>query len=93
MFFFTLDNNARLWLDKFEDSRIVAQMPVRVKIGDSMVKNELTTEDIVITVADKPVALAGVMAALQLKLTNTLKMLFSKLYLDLQPIRKTSSRL
>ncbi len=39
-------------LDKFEDSRIVAVMPWW-KIGDfSMVKErELTTEDIVITVA------------------------------------------
>ncbi|MCY7009546.1 phenylalanine--tRNA ligase subunit beta, partial [Streptococcus vestibularis] len=50
-------------LDKFEDSRIVAR---DAREGEKLVtldgeERELTTEDIVITVADKPVALAGVM--------------------------------
>lgn len=66
--------------DKFEDHKIVARA---ARQGESLVtldgeKRELTTEDLVITVADKPVALAGVMGVKPLKLMPTLRRLFLK---------------
>lgn len=68
-------------LDKFEDSRIVAR---DAREGEKLVtldgeERELTTEDIVITVADKPVALAGVMGGASTEIDNNSKTLFLKL--------------
>ncbi|MGZ7226965.1 phenylalanine--tRNA ligase beta subunit-related protein, partial [Streptococcus pyogenes] len=50
-------------LDKFEDKKIVAR---DARAGEKLItldaeERELTADDIVITVADKPVALGGVM--------------------------------
>ena len=62
-------------LDKFEDSRIVAR---DARDGEKLVtldgeERELTAEDIVITVADKPVALAGVMGGALTEIDNNSK--------------------
>ena len=44
-----------------------------------MAKNGLIAEDLVITVADKPVALAGVMGGQDTEIDSNSKMLFLKL--------------
>ena len=83
-------------LDKFEDSRIVAR---DAREGEKLVtldgeERELTTEDIVITVADKPVALAGVMGGASTEIDNNSKnVVLEAAVFDGQSIRKTSSRL
>ena len=65
-------------LDKFEDSRIVAR---DARDGEKLVtldgeERELTAEDIVITVADKPIALAGVMGGASTEIDTIPKTLF-----------------
>ena len=83
-------------LDKFEDSRIVAR---DAREGEKLVtldgeERELTTEDIVITVADKPVALAGVMGGASTEIDNNSKnVVLEAAVFDGKSIRKTSSRL
>ena len=57
-------------------------------------ERELTTEDIVITVADKPVALAGVMGGASTEIDNNSKnVVLEAAVFDGKSIRKTSSRL
>ncbi|MTR03741.1 phenylalanine--tRNA ligase subunit beta [Streptococcus salivarius] len=83
-------------LDKFEDSRIVAR---DAREGEKLVTldgedRELTAEDIVITVADKPVALAGVMGGASTEIDNNSKnVVLEAAVFDGKSIRKTSSRL
>ena len=83
-------------LDKFEDSRIVAR---DAREGEKLVtldgeERELTTEDIVITVADKPVALAGVMGGASTEIDdNSKNVVLEAAVFDGKSIRKTSSRL
>ena len=83
-------------LDKFEDSRIVAR---DAREGEKLVTldgedRELTAEDIVITVADKPVALAGVMGGASTEIDNNSKnVVLEAAVFDGKSVRKTSSRL
>lgn len=83
-------------LDKFEDSRIVAR---DARDGEKLVtldgeERELTAEDIVITVADKPVALAGVMGGALTEIDNNSKnVVLEAAVFDGKSVRKTSSRL
>ena len=83
-------------LDKFEDSRIVAR---DARDGEKLVtldgeERELTAEDIVITVADKPVALAGVMGGASTEIDNNSKnVVLEAAVFDGKSVRKTSSRL
>ena len=83
-------------LDKFEDSRIVAR---DARDGEKLVtldgeERELTAEDIVITVADKPVALAGVMGGTSTEIDNNSKnVVLEAAVFDGKSVRKTSSRL
>ncbi|MET3643733.1 phenylalanine--tRNA ligase subunit beta [Streptococcus gallinaceus] len=83
-------------LDKFEDKKIVAR---QAKSAETLVtldevERELTEEDIVITVADKPVALGGVMggASTEIDATSTNVVLEAALF-NGKSIRKTSGRL
>ena len=81
-------------LDKFEDSRIVAR---DARDGEKLVtldgeERELTAEDIVITVADKPVALAGVMGGASTEIDNNSKnVVLEAAVFDGKSVRKTSS--
>ncbi|MBS6761716.1 MAG: phenylalanine--tRNA ligase subunit beta, partial [Streptococcus salivarius] len=83
-------------LDKFEDSRIVAR---DARDGEKLVtldgeERELTAEDIVITVPDKPVALAGVMGGASTEIDNNSKnVVLEAAVFDGKSVRKTSSRL
>lgn len=83
-------------LDKFEDSRIVAR---DARDGEKLVtldgeERELTAEDIVITVADKPVALAGVMGGASTEIDNNSEnVVLEAAVFDGKSVRKTSSRL
>ena len=83
-------------MDKFEDSRIVAR---DARDGEKLVtldgeERELTAEDIVITVADKPVALAGVMGGASTEIDNNSKnVVLEAAVFDGKSVRKTSSRL
>ena len=83
-------------LDKFEDSRIVAR---DARDGEKLVtldgeERELTAEDIVITVVDKPVALAGVMGGASTEIDNNSKnVVLEAAVFDGKSVRKTSSRL
>ena len=83
-------------LDKFEDSHIVAR---DARDGEKLVtldgeERELTAEDIVITVADKPVALAGVMGGTSTEIDNNSKnVVLEAAVFDGKSVRKTSSRL
>ena len=83
-------------LDKFEDSRIVAR---DARDGEKLVtldgeERELTAGDIVITVADKPVALAGVMGGASTEIDNNSKnVVLEAAVFDGKSVRKTSSRL
>ena len=83
-------------LDKFEDSHIVAR---DARDGEKLVtldgeERELTAEDIVITVADKPVALAGVMGGASTEIDNNSKnVVLEAAVFDGKSVRKTSSRL
>src|SRR5699024_2364759 len=62
-------------LDKFDDSKIVAR---QARLGEKLVtldgeERDLVDEDLVITVADKPVALAGVMGGQATEIDNQSK--------------------
>ena len=62
-------------LDKFEGQKIVAR---QARDGEKLVtldavERDLTAEDIVITVADKPVALGGVMGGQSTEIDTTSK--------------------
>ncbi|WEV44940.1 phenylalanine--tRNA ligase subunit beta [Streptococcaceae bacterium ESL0687] len=82
-------------LDTFKDSKIVVR---DAKDGEKMttldgVERGLSAEDLVITVADEPVALAGVMGGLDTEITDSSKrvVLESALF-DGGSIRKTSQK-
>lgn len=83
-------------LAKFQGNKIVARDACD---GESLVtldgeERELTADDIVITVADKPVALAGVMGGKDTEIDNSSKtVVLEAAVFDGKSIRKTSSRL
>lgn len=83
-------------LDKFEDKKIVAR---DARDGEKLVtldgeERQLTADDIVITVADKPVALGGVMGGQATEIDNTSKnVVLEAAVFDGKSIRKTSGRL
>lgn len=83
-------------LDKFEGNTILAR---DARMGETLVtldgeERELTTEDIVITVADKPVALGGVMGGQSTEIDASSKnVVLEVAVFDGKTIRKTSSRL
>lgn len=83
-------------LDKFEGQKIVAR---QAREGEKLVtldavERELTTEDIVITVADKPVALGGVMGGQDTEIDAASKnVVLEAAVFDGKSIRKTSGRL
>ena len=84
-----------IWIN-LRDSRIVAR---DARDGEKLVtldgeERELTAEDIVITVADKPVALAGVMGGASTEIDNNSKnVVLEAAVFDGKSVRKTSSRL
>lgn len=83
-------------LAKFQGNKIVAR---DARDGEFLVsldgeERELTDDDIVITVADKPVALAGVMGGKDTEIDNSSKsVVLEAAVFDGKSIRKTSSRL
>lgn len=83
-------------LDKFEGQKIVAR---QANEGEKLVtldaaERDLTTEDIVITVADKPVALGGVMGGQDTEIDSSSKnVVLEAAVFDGKSIRKTSGRL
>ena len=83
-------------LAKFQGNKIVAR---DARDGESLVtldgeERKLTVDDIVITVADKPVALAGVMGGKDTEIDNSSKtVVLEAAVFDGKSIRKTSSRL
>ncbi|MDU6525747.1 MAG: phenylalanine--tRNA ligase subunit beta, partial [Streptococcus lutetiensis] len=83
-------------LNKFEDNKIVVR---NVRAGEKLVtldgeERELTEEDLVITVADKPVALAGVMGGQATEIDNASKnVVLEAAVFDGTAIRRTGSRL
>ncbi|MGT2907571.1 phenylalanine--tRNA ligase subunit beta [Streptococcus dentiloxodontae] len=83
-------------LDKFEGKKILAR---DARDGEKLVtldgeERDLTAEDIVITVADKPVALGGVMGGQSTEIDNASKnVVLEAAVFDGKSIRKTSSRL
>ena len=83
-------------LDKFEGQKIVARQS---REGEKLVtldavERELTTEDIVITVADKPVALGGVMGGQDTEIDSSSKnVVLEAAVFEGKSIRKTSGRL
>ena len=83
-------------LDKFEGQKIVAR---QARDGEKLVtldavERDLTVEDIVITVADKPVALGGVMGGQSTEIDTTSKnVVLEAAVFDGKSIRKTSGRL
>ncbi len=83
-------------LDKFEGQKIVARQS---REGEKLVtldavERELTEEDIVITVADKPVALGGVMGGQDTEIDSSSKnVVLEAAVFDGKSIRKTSGRL
>ncbi|MGT2866373.1 phenylalanine--tRNA ligase subunit beta [Streptococcus fryi] len=83
-------------LDKFESDKIVARL---AKEGERLTTldgfdRELTTDDIVITVNDKPVALGGVMGGQSTEIDNHSKnVVLEAAVFNGKSIRKTSSRL
>ena len=83
-------------LDKFEGQKIVAR---QAREGEKLVtldavERDLTTEDIVITVADKPVALGGVMGGQDTEIDAASKnVVLEAAVFDGKSIRKTSGRL
>lgn len=82
--------------DKFDGHAIVAR---DARVGEKLVtldgeERELTTDDIVITVADKPVALAGVMGGQSTEIdTNSKNVVLEAAVFNGKSIRKTSGRL
>lgn len=83
-------------LDKCQDSHIVAR---DARDGETLVtldgeERALTVDDIVISVADQPVALAGVMGGKSTEIDNSSKtVMLEAAVFDGKSIRKTSSRL
>ena len=83
-------------LNKFEDNKIVAR---NARAGEKLVtldgeERELIAEDLVITVADKPVALAGVMGGQATEIDdNSKNVVLEAAVFDGTSIRKTSGRL
>ena len=83
-------------LDKFEGQKIVAR---QAHEGEKLVtldavERDLTPEDIVITVADKPVALGGVMGGQATEIDSSSKnVVLEAAVFDGKSIRKTSGRL
>ena len=83
-------------LNKFEDNKIVAR---NARAGEKLVtldgeERELIEEDLVITVADKPVALAGVMGGQATEIDNDSKnVVLEAAVFDGTAIRRTGSRL
>ncbi|WP_373713147.1 phenylalanine--tRNA ligase subunit beta [Streptococcus sp.] len=83
-------------LDKFEGQKIVAR---QAREGEKLVtldavERDLTSEDIVITVADKPVALGGVMGGQDTEIDSSSKnVVLEAAVFDGKSIRKTSGRL
>lgn len=83
-------------LDKFEGQKIVARQS---REGEKLVtldavERDLTTEDIVITVADKPVALGGVMGGQDTEIDSSSKnVVLEAAVFEGKSIRKTSGRL
>ena len=83
-------------LDKFEGQKIVAR---QAREGEKLVtldaaERDLTTEDIVITVAEKPVALGGVMGGQDTEIDSSSKnVVLEAAVFDGKSIRKTSGRL
>ena len=83
-------------LDKFEGQKIVAR---QAREGEKLVtldavERDLTEEDIVITVADKPVALGGVMGGQDTEIDSSSKnVVLEAAVFDGKSIRKTSGRL
>ncbi|MBJ8325891.1 phenylalanine--tRNA ligase subunit beta [Streptococcus pacificus] len=82
--------------DKFEEKTIVARLAKEKEMITTLDGEErsLTAEDMVITVADKPVALAGVMGGQSTEIDdNTQTVVLEAAVFDGQLVRKTSSRL
>ena len=83
-------------LDKFEGQKIVAR---QAREGEKLVtldavERDLTPEDIVITVADRPVALGGVMGGEATEIDSSSKnVVLEAAVFDGKSIRKTSGRL
>ena len=83
-------------LDKLEEPHIVAR---DAREGEKLVtldgeERELTAEDIVITVADKPVSLGGIMGGASTEIDNNSKnVVLEAAVFDGKSVRKTSSRL
>ena len=83
-------------LDKFDDKKITAR---QARTGEKIVtlddvERELMAEDIVISVADKAVALGGVMGGASTGIDNaTTNVVLEAALFDGKSIRKTSSRL
>ncbi|MGT2742496.1 phenylalanine--tRNA ligase subunit beta [Streptococcus plurextorum] len=83
-------------LDKFEGQSLLAR---EARAGEKLItldgeERDLTGEDIVITVNDKPVALGGVMGGQSTEIDKTSKnVLLEAAVFDGKAIRKTSSRL
>lgn len=83
-------------LDKFEDKKIVAR---DARAGEKLVtldaeERELTADDIVITVADKPVALGGVMGGQSTEIDASSKnVVLEAAVFNGKSIRKTSGHL
>ena len=83
-------------LDKFEGQKIVAR---QAREGEKLVtldavERDLTTEDIVITVADKPVALGGVMGGQATEIDSSSKnVVLEAAVFEGKSIRKTSGHL
>ncbi|MFV8063918.1 phenylalanine--tRNA ligase subunit beta [Streptococcus hyovaginalis] len=83
-------------LDKFEGNQIMVR---DARDGETLVtldgeERQLTSDDVVITVADKPVALAGVMGGKDTEIDNASKtVVLEAAVFDGKSIRKTSSRL
>ncbi|MDG3143088.1 phenylalanine--tRNA ligase subunit beta [Streptococcus suis] len=83
-------------LDKFKGNQIVAR---DARAGERLVtldgeERELTVDDVVITVADEPVALAGIMGGQSTEIDNHSKnVVLEAAIFDGKSIRKTSGRL
>ncbi|ESV53698.1 tRNA-binding protein [Streptococcus agalactiae LMG 14747] len=83
-------------LEKFEGNQIIAR---DARNGETLVtldgeERQLTSDDVIITVSDKPVALAGVMGGKDTEIDNASKtVVLEAAVFDGKSIRKTSSRL
>jgi phenylalanyl-tRNA synthetase beta chain len=83
-------------LDKLEGEKIIVR---RAKAGETLktldgVERKLTTEDLIIADAKKPVALAGIMGGFDSMITEKTKnVLIESAWFDPATVRKTSKRL